>query len=298
MEIRQLKIFCTASKALNFTKTAEELGYTQSNITAQIHLLEEELNVKLFDRLGHNIYLTFDGQKFLKYAKKILQVANEAKQDLTPTSVIDGKLSIGAAETLCVYRMPTILQEYRRLYPLVEIYLETISCQQFPHLLRENKIDVAFSLSHPIHISDMEATILLDEPMVVVASPNHELANKKMLTPADLEGQGLLLTDKACGYRPIIIKMLSDAGIATGPLLEFCSVGAIKKCVSIGLGLSIIPLISVEQEIKNGELISFDWNGPKIDVKIQLIYHKEKWLSPALKAFIKLSRKLFEDSVV
>lgn len=294
MELRQLKIFCTAAKSLNFTKAAAELDYVQSNITAQIHQLEEELNVKLFDRLGRNIYLTADGLKFLMYAEKILQLTNEAKEELTPSSVIGGRIAIGAAETLCVYRLPALLQEYRRLYPQVEVYLEVIGCQNFPHLLRENKIDVAFSLTKPISIADMVATILIDETMVVIASPNHELSQKKILIPADLAGQGMILTDKTCGYRPLIIKMLHDSGVQIGSLLEFASVGAIKKCVMIGLGVSIMPLIAVEQELTTGQLATFEWNGPKLNVNTQLIYHKEKWLSPALRAFIDLATQRLE----
>lgn len=289
MEIRQLKMFCTAAKNLSFTKTAAELDYAQSNITAQIRLLEDELTVKLFERLGRNIQLTHDGQKFLKYAHKIIQLSTEAKEQLIQSPTIQGKISIGAAESLCIYRLPSLLQEYRRLYPHVEIHLEVTSCQKFPESLRTNDIDVAFTLTEPVSLPDMTTHILLDEPMVFVSSPTYPLTKKKVLRPADLNGECLILTEITCGYRPLIMKMLEDFNVKTGPLLEFSSLGAIKKCVLIGLGISIMPLIVVKEHVETGKLLAFEWKGPNMEVKTQVIHHKDKWISPALRAFLDLT---------
>lgn len=298
MEIRQLKMFCTAAKNLSFTKTAAELDYAQSNITAQIRLLEEELTVKLFERLGRNIQLTHDGHKFLKYAHKILQLSSEAKDQLIQSPTIQGKISIGAAESLCIYRLPALLQEYRRLYPNVEIHLEVTSCQQFPDLLRTNDIDVAFTLTQPIALPDMTTHVLIDEPMVFVANPTYKLTKKKSLRPADLNGECLILTEKTCGYRPSIMKMLEDFNVKTGPLLEFSSLGAIKKCVLIGLGISIMPLIVVNEHVKTGKLITFDWKGPNLGMQTQLIVHRDKWISPALRAFIDLTMTMINKDFI
>jgi len=298
MELRQLKMFCTAAKTLSFTKTAAELDYAQSNITAQIRLLENELTVQLFERLGRTLQLTHDGQKFLKYAQKILQLSDEAKEQLIQSPTIQGKISIGAAESLCIYRLPSLLQEYRRLYPQVEIHLEVTSCQEFPASLRTNDIDVAFTLTQPIALPDMTTHILLDEPMVFVANPTYKLTKKKSLRPADLNGECLILTEKTCGYRPLITKMLEDFNIQTGPLLEFSSLGAIKKCVLIGLGISIMPLIVVKEHIETDKLVAFDWKGPKWEVKTQLIYHKDKWISPALRAFIDLTQAMIHNDLI
>lgn len=298
MEIRQLKMFCAAAKNLSFTKTATELDYAQSNITAQIRLLEEELTVKLFERLGRTLQLTHDGHKFLKYATKILQLSDEAKEQLIQSPTIQGKISIGAAESLCIYRLPALLQEYRRLYPAVEIHLEVTSCQEFPDSLRNNDIDVAFTLTQPVTFPDMTTHILIDEPMVFVASPNYKLTAKKILTPMDLNGECLILTEKTCGYRPFIMKMLEDFNVKIGPLLEFSSLGAIKKCVLIGLGISIMPLIVVKEHIATNKLTTFAWEGPNMEVKTQLIYHKDKWISPALRAFLDLTMTMIKKDLI
>lgn len=297
MELRQLRIFATAAQLLNFTKTAQELDYAQSNVTAQIRQLEEELGVRLFERLGRSLQLTYEGGVLLRYAKKMLRLEEEALQRVAAGTEIAGRISIGAAESLCIYRLPPLIQEYRRLYPLVDIHLEVNSCHQFPHLLRTNSIDVAFTMTRPITLSDMHTDVLVDEPMAIVASPHYKLVHQcRQLRPHDLEGESLILTEKTCGYQPLIMKMLQDSGVTIGPLLEFTSLGAIKECVMIGLGVSIIPRIAVNQEIADGRLVDFSWEGPRLGVKTQLLYHREKWISPALQAFLDLSRQILGQS--
>ncbi|WP_346353728.1 LysR family transcriptional regulator [Azotosporobacter soli] len=292
MEIRQLRIFAVAARRLSFTKAAEELGYVQSNVTAQIRQLEDELDVKLFDRLGRQIYLTAAGRKFEVHVQHLLQQIQEIGDDMKPGQEIRGKVSIGAAESLCVYRLPSLLREYRRRYPQVELHLEVNSCQNFAGMLRDGSIDVAFSLTQLIRLADMKTTVLIKEPMIVVAHPSHPLAAKSFLVPEDLEGQAFILTEKTCGYRPLVINMLQEANVTTGPMLEFSSIGAIKECVAIGLGVSVMPRIAVEQELEQGRLLELPWRGPHLGIKTQMMLHRDKWLSPALKAFIQLAEEL------
>jgi DNA-binding transcriptional LysR family regulator len=184
MELRQLQIFCAAAQTLNFTKAGLQLGYAQSNITGQIHQLEKELQVKLFERLGRGIQLTSEGKNFLQNAKSILQLCEKAKEELS-TQVFRGNLNIGAAETLCVYRLPLILTEYRKRYPLVEIRVQTESCENLYEQIKCNQIDIALVLTDKIKVPDMVVQTLHDETMTMVASPLHELAQKKQIKPND-----------------------------------------------------------------------------------------------------------------
>lgn len=287
-----MKIFAVAARQLSFTKAAEELGYVQSNVTAQIKQLEEELEVKLFDRIGRQLHLTAEGKKFESHVLRLLQQVQEVSEDMKPGREISGELSIGAAESLCVYRLPALLGEYRRRYPKVELHLEVSSCQNFAGLLREGNIDVAFSLTKLIKLADMASSVLVKEPMVVVACPEHELAKKAYLIPQDLEGQAFILTEKTCGYRPLVIDMLQQFHVTTGPMLEFSSIGAIKECVAIGLGMSIMPRIAVEQELAQGRIVEIPWRGPHLGIKTQMLVHRDKWISPALKVFLQLAEEM------
>ncbi|MCC5468526.1 LysR family transcriptional regulator [Pelosinus baikalensis] len=296
MELRQLQIFSTAAKTLNFTKTAVELGYVQSNITSQIQQLENELNVKLFERFGRKLQLTSEGKAFLKNAEKILQLSERAKGEFSP-EIFGGILNIGVAETLCVSRLPQLLLRYRKLYPRVEIRVQTENCTQHIELIRNNTIDIALTLTKEINQPDMEVRALCGEPMAVVVSPLHQLAQKKIVEPKDLSGECLISSPEGCGYRPIVLSILKEHEVTPSAIMEFSSVGARKECTICGLGVAILPKISVKDELERGRLVELDWKGPSFGVKTQLIYHREKWLSPTIKAFLELCKSLEDQPV-
>jgi DNA-binding transcriptional LysR family regulator len=287
MELRQLQIFCTAAQTLNFTKAGLQLGYAQSNITGQIHQLEKELQVRLFERLGRGIQLTSEGKNFLQNAKNILRLCEKAKEELS-AQVFRGNLSIGAAETLCVYRLPQILTEYRKRYPLVEIRVQTESCENLYEQIKGNQIDLALVLTDSIKVSDMVVQILHDETMTMVASPLHPLAKKKKIKPHDFSDECLIVTSPGCGYRPLILSVFKKYEVKPGSIMELSSIGAIKECTICGLGIAILPKVAVKDELVRGKLIELDWAGPYFDVKTQLLYHHEKWLTPAMRAFLEL----------
>lgn len=290
MEIRQLQIFCAAAQTLNFTKAGLRLGYAQSNITGQIRQLEAELQVKLFERMGRGIQLTNDGKSFFEKAKVILELCERAKEEFLP-QVVRGVLNIGAAETVCVYRLPRLLTEYRKLYPLVEIRVQTESCEHFFELIKASSIDLALVLTDTIKSPEMAVQILHDEKMTVVASPLHPLAQKQQIRPQDFAGECLIITLPGCGYRPLILSMFREHQVKPGSLMELSSIGAIRQCTICGLGIAILPKIAVQDDLERGKLCELNWAGPAFDVKTQLIYHHEKWLTPAMRAFIELAGK-------
>ena len=287
MEFNQLQIFCVSADTLNFTKAAQQLGYAQSNITAQVKQLEASLQVKLFERMGRRIQLTNEGKIFLGSAKAILQLCEKAKGDFAP-DVFRGILNIGAAETICVHRLPKILIEYRKLYPLVEIRVLTESCDTLIELIKSNRIDIALMLTDKIKSIEMTVRPLYDEQMIVVASPHHPLSQKVRIDPHDLTDECLIITLPGCGYRPLILSMLKEHDVKPRSFMELSSIGAIKECTSCGLGVAILPKISVKHELEKGKLRELNWSGPKIDVKTQLIYHHEKWLTAPMRAFLDL----------
>lgn len=287
MELRQLQMFYAAAQTLNFTKAGLKLGYAQSNITAQIKQLEEELHIKLFDRLGRGIQLTTEGKSFLQNTEKILQLCDRAKEEFSP-QVYRGTINIGAAETLCVYRLPQILTTYRKLYPLVEIRVHTESYEKLAELIKTNVIDVALVLTDKILSPDLVVETLYEESMAIVTSPFHHLAHNKKVKPNNLSGESFILTALGCGYRPLILAMLKKYDVTPSSIMELSSVGAIKECTRCDLGIAILPKIAVKEELARGKLVELNWVGPSFPVKTQLIYHHEKWITPALRAFLEL----------
>lgn len=290
MELRQLKTFCTIVDTGSFTKAAEELGYAQSSITAQIQSLEEELKTKLFERLGRNIVLSQSGKRLLIYARQIITLTSEAKDTITG-DITKGKLAFSAPESLCVYRLPDILAEYRKRYPDVEITIRTAACADILTLLKNNDVDFSFFIGRELAFPHLITEPLLSEPIVVLSGPGHPLARKGTVTPFDMNNEYLILTDKGMAnscYRSCFEENLNKAGVQPTAILEYGSVEAIKKCVISGLGITVLPLVTVQEELKRKELVNLCWQGPEFNIVTQIVYHKNKWLSPSMSAFIDL----------
>ncbi len=211
MDLRQLTTFRHVAKTLSFSKTAAELDYAQSTVSAQIQALEKELNVTLFDRLGKRILLTHAGHQLLTYADRFQVLEAEARASLNEEEDIAGALTIYAPSTLCVYRLPSILKTYRRRYPHVQINIHAnIELSAVPQV-RSGAVDVAFDLDRPINAPDMNCRTLIVEPMVFVTYPEHSLVQKEGFTLTDLAGQSLVLSEASCNYRQVLEQM-ADRG--------------------------------------------------------------------------------------
>lgn len=298
MELRQLITFRTIAHTLSFSRAAASLNYAQSTVSAQIQSLEEELGVALFDRLGKQVALTDAGQRLLGYAEKILDLADEAQSAITNEEIPSGTLVISAAETLCTYRLPAVLREFRARYPQVQITLQLIHDPGVQQNLRDGVVDVAFSISEPFESPYLIVEPLIIEPMLILAYPDHPLAVSSAVTFADLEEEPLILTEKTCLYRRMFLRALKTAGVQPTTLMEFHSIEAIKQSVMAGVGLTLLPLVAVEKEIAQDKLVSLKWAGRDFEVVTQMMWHKDKWLSPALRAFLEVAREVLGERVV
>ena len=294
MELRQLHSFITIAQVKNFTQAAEILGYAQSTLTTQIQLLEQELGTKLFERLGRGISLTSEGGRFLPYARQIIKLCTEAREVVAGTDIPSGTLAIGSVESLCVLRLPELLKEYHRRYPLVDVVMKIGNCAELRHYLRENTVDIAFIFDSRIDEPDLKTDIEVPEAMVFLAAPTHPLTRKAQITPRDFCGEALILTESACSYRKAFEDMLHEARVAPKSVMESASIQAIKQLAISGLGATLLPRVAVEEEIASGHLIVLPWAGNDFGMKMQVLYHKDKWMSSALKAFLSLAAEMLK----
>ena len=294
MEFKQLKSFVVVAETLSFSKTAEILSFAQSSISDQIRLLEDELGCKLFERLGKNNSLTKEGDKFLCYAETIISLCNEAKQCVAESLIPTGSLTIATAETLCVFRLPDLFKEYCSRFPEVEVNLRIGNCEEFPNMLRQNKVDIAFTLDNEKSYPDIISNTLLYEPLVIISNAMDPLAKRDMIEIVELEGKNFILTQRGCSYRARFEEYLASANVRPKSFLELESIEAIKQYVLSGFGISFLPRIAVEKEIESGQLVETKYNGPEFYTSAQVLYHKDKWLSPALQAILDISLEKFQ----
>jgi DNA-binding transcriptional LysR family regulator len=288
MELRQIKSFVTIAKHQSFSKAALELGYAQSSISSQIQLLEQELDVKLFERLGHNITLTSEGKKLLPLAEQMLKLSNDIKSRAVKSGKPSGPLIIGAVESLCATRLPKLLKEYRSRYPDVEILIKFGARAEFLRSLKENTIDIAFFVDQKITDTDFTTVYQAPEPMALLCSTGYPFADREYVYPEDLSGEPLILTEPCCGYRALFDSIMSQFNIKPRSVIEASNVQAIKQLVLSGMGITFLPQTAVEEELQQKRLARLNWSGPEFHIFTQVLCHKNKWMSAALKAFIDL----------
>lgn len=298
MELRHLATFRTLATTLNFTRAAVLLGYAQSSVSAQIQELEADLGVRLFERLNKRIMLTDEGYRLLVYAEKLLDLAEEARSALSTTEQPAGAVTISAPETLCTYRLPPLLQRFRATFPQIQVHFRPLPVPDLRRSVLEGRVDVAFVLEEPLRATGLTVEPLLRERLLVLAPPDHPLAHSTRVTPADIEGEPVLLTEVGCSYRNLFKRALSGVGVYPTTNLELTSVEAIKQCVMLGMGITVLPEVAVQQEVTQGRLVALPWSEPNFEVVTQMLWHRDKWQSLALKSFLSLTREILADGLV
>jgi DNA-binding transcriptional LysR family regulator len=296
MEVRQLQIFRILAEELNFTRTAERVHTVQSNVTAQIKALEEELGVPLFDRMGKRVSLTDAGQRFRPFAEQALLSMEKGQRAVTAGSEPSGPLRISAPESIVTYRLARLLRTFRRRFPHVELIFR-------PHLdntlvieLETGRIDMVIKMCDTVSEPAFRSVPLRSERVFLLAHGSHALASHRTIKPGDLAGQTLLLTEHGCGYRAKLDRVLAMQSIRPGHVTEFSSVEAIKQCVAAGMGVGLLPAIAVAREIRQHHFRALHWAGPSLDIQTHILWHKDKWISPAMAAFRDLVKETAEEA--
>lgn len=285
MELRQLRTFSAIARLGSFAQAADALGYAQSSVTTHIQTLEAEMKVKLFERLAHRVELTQPGRALLPYAEQILKLAAEALVITVNPSLPQGTLTLGTNESLGTYRLPKLLEIYRKEYPQVELALKFNNCEKICEDLRQNKIDAALIINNKTWENDIVSVNISQENMVFIAAPNHPLAPLPAVNPKDLARTCVILTEPGCSYRQTLEQFLKNERTTPQSTLEASSVETIKQLVMLGLGISLLPQFAVEKELSDGKLFALPWKKPISDFHVQLLYHRDKWLSPTLQSF-------------
>jgi DNA-binding transcriptional LysR family regulator len=296
MEVRHLQIFHALAEELNFTRTAERVHTVQSNVTAQIKALEDELGVPLFDRLGRRVTLTDAGRNFLPFADQALAAMDQGQRAVQSGAEPSGPLRVGIPESMLAYRLPQVLRIFHRRYPHVELMFRPQYDETLPVMLETGKLDMAVCMIEGSPNETIKSTRLRTERIFLLAHPSHPLASRRTVKAADLAGQTLLLTEGGCGYRLKLDRQLALENIRPGTVTEFSSIEAIKQCVLAGMGLGLLPAIVVSRELRQHQLKALHWAGPSMDIATHILWHKDKWISPAMAAFMNLVTEKLEEA--
>jgi DNA-binding transcriptional LysR family regulator len=288
MNLHYFYVFKEVAKYGNFTRTGEELGYAQSSITTQIKKLEDYYQVKLFERAEGRMRLTQSGEELYYYVEKILSLAEEAKEKVSNETNVRGSIRIGTTESLAAYFITPYIKEIKQKHPELKILLESGLCGNLKDSTLEGVYDMAIILDEMVEQPELTTVPVRKEKMVLIACPEHPFRSLQQIELDRLRSETLILTEEGCSYRVLLEKLLKENKIQPKSVISFSSLEAIKQCVADDLGIALLPDIAVRKEIQEGKLIQLPFDEAHINVFIQIIYQKKKWLTPPLKQFISL----------
>lgn len=290
MDIRQLRTFLEAARRSSFKGAAQAVHLAQSSVSAQLRALEEELGSPLFERRPRRVVLTATGEALRPYAERIVALAEEALAGLSPDAAPRGKLTICSSESLAGHRLPEILRCFRLRHPQVRLVLKPASYEEIKAYLDEDRADLAFVIGGPVREERFLGEAMLREEMVLALPPEHRLAGRKGVRARDLGAETIIFTGPRCSYRLAFERSLAACGNQPASWMEFSNVEAIKRCVASGLGVALLPAVCLESERRSGEIATVPWREKDFEVLTQMVRRRERWVSPALVAFMDTAR--------
>lgn len=289
MDIRNFVTFNTVVEAEGFTRAAGRLNYAQSTITLHIKELEKHYGVPLFDRMGKRIYLTEFGKTLHRRTSKLVSEYDDIL-DMQSSGERTEVLRVGVYESLLRYRIYDLIHEFKlKKNPKVDMIIQHGTCISLRNLVRQGELDLTFQIEPIKQFDDLKAIPLCEEKFSLIFPKGSglESMHKK-------NHQTVYLTEKNCSYRIMFEDFLNERGVIKQHTMETGSVDMIKQYVSFGLGYSMVPSITVENESENSDLEVIPFVND-ISMYTQIVFHKDKHIFNAMNGFIKLVEKYAEN---
>jgi DNA-binding transcriptional LysR family regulator len=254
VDLRQLEILRAVAEAGSFTSAGKQLHLSQSAVSRQILLLEEELNEELFLRVGRKIRITPAGETLLRLSRRVFEDIDEARASIRESQrTLSGTLRLVGGMTVCLYVFPPLLKEFRRAHPAVEVKVIPGATPRLVRQLRAGAADLGL-LTLPVNDPNLISTPVMREELLLVTAPTHSLARRRQIGPQDLVGQPFVLFEASSNSRRTIDEFFMKEHISPRVVSETENVEIIKAMVQIGLGITIIPYQAVAREVRAGFL--------------------------------------------
>lgn len=255
--LRQIKIFTAAAKYLSFSQAADALNITAAAVSLQMKELEKEIGALLFSRQNKKLSMTTEGEHFLIYAIKItstLELAKEALENLRGKKM--KPLRIGLVGTTR-YFFPTVLAEFQKIHPNVQLKVEVKNREQLIQMLHNTEIDIAI-MGKPPATLNVSSDIFAQHPHVFIASTQHPLAFQKKLGPEVLNRLEIITREHGSGTRYVMEKFFSTHHLSPQVRIEISGNETIKQAVIANLGVSFVSAHTIVQELLNKQLTVLD----------------------------------------
>lgn len=286
IDTKNMETFIQVAELCSFTKAAKKLDYSQSTVSFQIRQLEEMLNVRLLERINHTVALTEAGRKVLNYAHRLEQLTVDMEKELRPQPSVSGHVRMALADSLACWILREHYENFRAAYPGITLKMATASTEELFRMLNQNETDLVYTLDHHVYNSDY---IIGAEERIqahFVAAPGFLPFSFLTVPVRELITFPFLLTEKGMSYRRLMDEHLARFSLEVRPVLEFGSADLLCTLVTQGAGVSFLPDYVTEAALKSGRLVRLSVPEFKPELWRQLLYHKDKWVSPAMQTVI------------
>ena len=264
MDLRQLEILQAIAETGSFTASGKKLHVSQSAISRQILLLEEELGEPLFLRVGRQVRMTPAAESLVQLGQRVFQDVRDTVGTITDrTGTVRGMLRLAGGMTVCLYVFPPLLKHLRRVHPQLDVRLTVATAGRSVEEIRAGRVDAGL-LTLPVDESDLITVPVLREELLLVTMPTHPLARKRRILPEDLSGQPFVQFEPGSATRRVIDSFFLTEKIEPTIVMDTENVEIIKAMVKTGLGISIVPYQAIAREVRAGQLFCTRIEGHKL----------------------------------
>ncbi|MEX2081603.1 MAG: LysR family transcriptional regulator [Dehalococcoidia bacterium] len=289
MELAQIDAFVQVAHHRSFSRAADALFLTQPSVTARIQALERELGERLFERTGRSVTLTDAGRAFMPHAQRALTSVQEGQDAIEAVQHGEvGSIRLGASSSIATYVLPGVLARFRQSRPRVHIHLRTGTSEDVIERLLAGDVSVAVCrlTQHP----EIESTHLYNDDLSLVVAPKHGFAKTGTVSVQDAAKEPFLFFERTSNYHGLVYSMFLRAGVVPESVMELDSMETTKHMVEGGLGIAILPDVSLARELDDGRLVRIEIMGmeqpPQREVGLHVLRNRQQ--APPTRDFIKL----------
>ncbi len=291
MNTKNLITFKTILEMGSFQKAANKLNYTQSTVTFQIKQLEEELALKLFEKIGRRMELTQAGRDILPYVDTILQGAEQINNYGKKMSEITGSLKLAIPDSILIYTIQPFIQAFSHEAPNIQLVINSVQSEDVNQAVMDGTADIGINCEKDSYPDTIIHKYLGTYRILLVAAPFADSSLLDFTTPHQRKPFSLICNEPNGYYQLEMDKYLAEKDIVLEPYMKVQSIEAVKRCVMNNLGIAVVPTYSIVEELKNGSLMPVKTELDEKRYRSIYVYHKNKWISPQMELALNLLRK-------
>jgi DNA-binding transcriptional LysR family regulator len=294
VHLETLRLYCDVVRLRSFSRGAEQNFVSQSAASQAVQQLEAQLGVVLVDRTKRPFVVTREGEAFYAAARGILESWEKAKTEVAAVKArVDGTVRVAAIYSVGLHDMSRPMQQFMSLYPAARVQLECLHPHKVVEAVLTGEADIGI-MSYPPAERALSVVPLREEPMALVCHPNHRLARRRVVMPAELAGEAFVAFDPGLTIRKAIDRALRQHNVRVNIVMEFDNIETIKQAIIIAAGISLLPRHTVQKEASIKTLAAVHVAMPDLVRPVGIVHRRQKPLTPTAARFVQMLREAGE----